>query len=95
MDILLGIYLSEFVELAQNYPALLQLTYVIYYPISDMLPICLIFWFHHKNFRIEEDDQRQVRINVHNEDIAMARQQEEYIAHIMGEVFLEVATSEQ
>lgn len=60
-----------------------------------MLPICLIFWFHHKNFRIEEDDQRQVRINVHNEDIAMARQQEEYIAHIMGEVFLEVATSEQ
>ena len=56
MDILLGIYLSEFVELAQDYPALLQLSYVIYYPISDMLPICLIFWFHHKNFRIEEDD---------------------------------------
>ena len=95
MDILLGIYLSEFVAFAQDYPALLQLTYVIYYPISDMLPICLIFWFHHKNFRIEEDDQRQVRINVHNQDIVMARQQEEYIAHIMGEVFLEVATSDQ
>ena len=56
MDILVGIYLAEYVGFAQDYPALLQLAYVIYYPISDMLPICLIFWFHHKNFRIEEDD---------------------------------------
>lgn len=74
VDLLIGIYLAEFVSFAQNYPALLQLAYVIYYPLSDMLPICLIFWFHHKNFRIEEDDQRQIRINVNNEDIAMVRQ---------------------
>ena len=74
VDLLIGIYLAEFVSFAQNYPALLQLAYLIYYPLSDMLPICLIFWFHHKNFRIEEDDQRQVRINVNNEDIAMVRQ---------------------
>ena len=63
--------------------------------VSDMLPICLIYWFHHKNFRIEEDDQRQVRINVNNEDIARARQQHEYMDYIMGEVYLEVGREEE
>ena len=69
----------------------MELACVVYFLISDMLPICLIYWFHHKNFRIEEDDQRQVRINVNNEDIAMARQQHEYMDYIMGEVYLEAA----
>ena len=73
----------------------MELASVVYFLISDMLPICLIYWFHHKNFRIEEDDQRQVRINVNNEDIARARQQHEYMDYIMGEVYLEVGREDE
>ena len=73
----------------------MELAQVVYFLVSDMLPICLIYWFHHKNFRIEEDDQRQVRINVNNEDIARARQQHEYMDYIMGEVYLEVGREDE
>ena len=73
-DVLIGIYLVQYVTYATEYPALHQFCKLIYFIFVDMLPIGLIFRFHHANFKIEEDDQRQVRINVNNEDIARARQ---------------------
>ena len=58
VDVLIGIYLVEFVDFAQSYPALLELGQLFFYLVSDMLPIGLIYCFHHANFKIEEDEQR-------------------------------------
>ena len=51
LDSFLGAFLPRFISLQSEYEGSTAFGFLIFYFTSDILPISLIYWMHHLNYR--------------------------------------------